>query len=107
MKISYRIKGNVQIFDIGGNITFEETAELESYILKNIHSECLTIAINLEKASYLTSSALGSFVRIHQTVKERDISIVMINLSKEIDNLFRITGITGYFAFAHSEEELR
>ena len=107
MTISHRMVNSTQVFDINGNITFEDTAELESYILINIAQDCTNVVINLEKTSYLTSSALGSFVRIHQTIKEKGITLSMMNISKEIDNLFSITGVNRYFSFIQSENQLR
>ena len=106
MKLTHRIKNSTILFDIDGNISFEDTAELESFIFKNIPPECRLVVINLEKASYLTSSALGSFVRIRQTVKEKGIGMSMMNVTKEIDNLFKITGINRYFDFILSENDL-
>lgn len=107
MTISHRMVNSTQVFDINGNITFEDTAELESYILIHIAQGCANVVINLEKTSYLTSSALGSFVRIHQTVKDKGITLSMMNISKEIDNLFSITGVNRYFSFIQSENQLR
>ena len=104
MTITHRIKGNSQVFAIDGNITFEDTSLLESYVLTHIVQERRDVVINLEKTSYLTSSALGSFVRIHQTIKEKGFTLSMLHISKEIENLFRITGVNRYFAFIESED---
>jgi anti-sigma B factor antagonist len=97
MTITYRMEKDAQIFDIEGNITFEDTAELEAYILIHIQQGCTRVVVNLANTSYLTSSALGSFVRIHQTIKEKGIILSMMNVSKEIENLFSITGVNRYF----------
>lgn len=107
MTITHRIKGNSQIFDIDGNITFEDTAHLESFVLTHIVKDHPDVVINLEKTSYLTSSALGSFVRIHQTIKEKGFTLSMLHISKEIENLFSITGVNRYFAFIESEDLIR
>ena len=106
MKISDRILPHHQVFDIEGNISFDETAALESYIFTNIANDTKSVVINLENASYLTSSALGAFVRIHQTIRDKGISLSMMNSSKEIDNLFKITGMNRHFTFIQSESDL-
>ena len=107
MTITHRIKGNSQVFDIDGNITFEDTSLLESYVLTHIVQERRDVVINLEKTSYLTSSALGSFVRIHQTIKEKGFTMSMMHISKEIENLFAITGVNRFFSFIESEDQIR
>ena len=107
MTITYRMAKDAQIFDIDGNITFEDTAELESYLLIHIAQGCTRVIVNLEKTSYLTSSALGSFVRVHQTIKEKGITLEMMNVSKEVENLFSITGVNRYFGVISSEDEIQ
>jgi anti-anti-sigma factor len=107
MKISQRTLSENQIFDINGNISFEETAEMESLILKNIAPGIRNVVVNLDNSTYITSSALGSFVRIHQTIKEKGITLSMMNLSKEVDNLFKITGVNRYFKYIPSENDLK
>jgi len=89
----------MQIFDIEGNIAFEETQDLEEYIYSHTLPNYSTIGINLAKVPYLNSSALGSFVRILQNYKSRDITMYVMNVNDDIENLFQITGVNRYFNF--------
>lgn len=104
MEITNRNKGEHQIFDINGNIAFEETQDLEDYIYKNISTDYKKIIINLKEVPYLNSSALGSFVRILQTLKGKNIALYIMNINKDIENLFSITGVNKYFNFIQENE---
>lgn len=99
MKITYREEAEMQIFDIEGNIAFEETQDLEDYIYSHTLPKYTKIGINLEKVPYLNSSALGSFVRLLQNYKGRDITMYVMNVNPDIENLFQITGVNRYFNF--------
>ncbi len=103
MKIDFKIRNEYQIFDIEGNIAFEETQELEDYVYKNIANGMQKIVLNLKYVPYLNSSALGSFVRILQSLKARKISLYIMEMNSDIKNLFTITGVTKYFEFIDSE----
>lgn len=103
MKISFREKNGIQIFDIEGNIAFEETQDLEEYIYSHTLPEYSKVAINLARVPYLNSSALGSFVRLLQTFKNKDIELLMMNINEDIENLFQITGVNRYFNFIREE----
>ncbi len=104
MKISHREKSNFQIFDIDGNIAFEETQDLEDFVYRNISTSFKNIAINLLSVPYLNSSALGSFVRILQTLKSQSMELFIMNINEDIENLFKITGVTKYFKFVKEED---
>ncbi|MBN2435058.1 MAG: STAS domain-containing protein [Spirochaetes bacterium] len=99
MEISNRTNNQYQIFDIKGNIAFEETQEMEDYIYTNISIDKNKTIINLKEVPYLNSSALGAFVRILQTLKNRKMDLFIMNINSDIDNLFKITGVNKYFNF--------
>lgn len=99
MEISNRVLNEYQVFDINGNIAFEETQEMEDYIYRNISTDRANIVINLKAVPYLNSSALGAFVRVLQTLKNQDMKLFIMNINDDIDNLFKITGVNKYFNF--------
>ncbi|MDA3900672.1 MAG: STAS domain-containing protein [Spirochaetes bacterium] len=99
MEITNRVQKEYQVYDIKGNIAFEETQEMEDYIYSNISGDLTKTVINLKEVPYLNSSALGAFVRILQTLKNRKMDLYIMNINSDIDNLFKITGVNKYFNF--------
>lgn len=106
MNISERKLKEYQIFDVSGNIPFEETQNMENFIYSTISPELKKVVINLAEVPYLNSSALGSLVRILQALKSNGTVLYIMNVNKDISNLFVITGVNKYFQFIADEKAL-
>jgi len=103
MKISVRTMENCQIFDIDGDITFDETQDLENFVFSNISARYSKVIMNFKGVPYLNSSSLGSLVRILQGLKTKKTALYLMNINKDITNLFSITGMNRYFTFITDE----
>lgn len=78
---------------IGG----EETDQLRD-ILKEIASQQKNkLIINLEKTSYLNSTALGVLISAHSNFVKREGKIVLCHLDKSLENIFVITKLIQVF----------
>ena len=103
MKISVRTMENCQIFDIEGDISFDETQDLENFVFSNISARYSKVIMNFKGVPYLNSSSLGSLVRILQGLKTKNIILYLMNINKDITDLFSITGMNRYFTFITDE----
>lgn len=86
---------------IGG----EETDLLRSTLQEIAESKEDKMIINLEKVTYLNSTALGVLIASHANFAKRDAKIVLCNVSKSIQNIFVITKLTMVFTISESLEE--
>lgn len=105
MKISVRTSENAQIFDVEGEISFDETQEMETFVFTKISAKHRKVIMNFKNVPYLNSSSLGSLVRILQGLKNQNVSLFLMNINKDIDNLFGITGMNRYFTFITDESQ--
>ncbi len=81
---------------IGG----DETDELRS-VLKSITEKSKTkLIINMEKVTYLNSTALGILISTHANFAKKEGKVVICNLAKSIENIFVITKLTLVFDIA-------
>ncbi len=81
---------------IGG----DETDELRN-VLKNITEQSKTkLIIDMEKVSYLNSTALGILISAHANFAKKAGKVVICNLAKSIENIFVITKLTLVFDIA-------
>lgn len=78
---------------IGG----EETDQLRDTLKEIAALEKNQLIINLEKTSYLNSTALGVLISAHSTFIKRDGKIVLCNLDKSLENIFVITKLIQVF----------
>ncbi len=86
---------------IGG----DETDELRSS-LKELSEQGINAAIiDLEKVTYLNSTALGVLISAHASFAKRDAKIILANVAKSIENIFVITKLTLVFPIFETIEE--
>ncbi len=104
MKIEEQIGGTVLHLK-GQFIGGEETDELRQKLQEIAAQKTNNLIINLEKVSYLNSTALGVLISSHASFAKRDGKIVLCNVSKSIENIFVITKLTMVFNITDSLEE--
>lgn len=86
---------------IGG----EETSQLRDTLKELSDNQKNKLIIDLEKVTYLNSTALGVIIAAHASYVKRDGKVVLCNVSKSIENLFVITKLTLVFPIFESLEE--
>ncbi|HNX58312.1 MAG TPA: STAS domain-containing protein [Spirochaetota bacterium] len=106
MDISMRANNNRMFFTVSGSVSLADSLNLESFIYSNLTSSCKGAYICLGNISHISSSLIGTFVRVRKTIKDRNIHMGFIDASPETISLFRITGILDQFEFYHSETEI-
>jgi len=86
---------------IGG----EETDELRDTLNKLSKAQEKAAIIDLEKATYINSTALGVLISAHTSFVKRDAKLILCNVAKSIKNLFVITKLTLVFTIFETLEE--
>ena len=86
---------------IGG----DETDKLRDALRELSEQKKKKLIINLEKVTYLNSTALGVLISAHANFAKRDGKIVLCNVSKSIENIFVITKLTLVFPITNSLED--
>lgn len=86
---------------IGG----KETDDLRDTLKKLSEQEKKKLIINLDKATYLNSTALGVLISAHANFAKRDGKIVLCNVSKSIENIFVITKLSMVFSICEDLDE--
>jgi len=104
IKIEEQI-GGVIIHLKGQFIGGEETSLLRETLKQISDQEKNTLIINLDKVTYLNSTALGVLISAHANFVKREGKVVLCNVSKSIENLFVITKLTLVFPIFENLEE--
>ncbi|MFP4370063.1 MAG: STAS domain-containing protein [Candidatus Kapaibacterium sp.] len=86
---------------IGG----EETDELRDTLRGIAGQKENKLIIDLEKTTYLNSTALGVLISAHTNFVKRDGKIVLCNISKSLENIFVITKLTLVFDITENLEK--
>lgn len=86
---------------IGG----DETDELRKILTDFAEQKQNKLVLNLEKTTYLNSTALGALIAAHANFSKRNGKIILCNVGKSIENIFVITKLTLVFPIYSSLEE--
>jgi anti-sigma B factor antagonist len=96
VKIEEQIGGSILQLK-GQFIGGEETDKLREALTQAAQQNKNKLIINLEKVTYLNSTALGVLISAHANFVKRGGKIILCNVSKSIENIFVITKLTLVF----------
>lgn len=90
--------GAIAVLQLKGNFTGgDETDEVRDAIKKLSDEGNKKLVIDLGEVVYLNSSALGVLIAAHANYVKRDGQVKLCQLSKNIENIFVITKLSGVF----------
>jgi anti-sigma B factor antagonist len=104
IKIEEQIGGTILHLK-GQFIGGEETDKLREALKEIAEQKKNKLIINLEKTTYLNSTALGVMISAHANFVKRNGKIVLCNVSKSIENIFVITKLTLVFPICGTLDE--
>ncbi|MBM2816782.1 MAG: anti-sigma-factor antagonist [Ignavibacteria bacterium] len=104
IKIEEQIGGTVLHLK-GQFIGGEETDKLKDTLREIAEQKKNKLIINLNKVTYLNSTALGVFIAAHANFVKREGKIILCCISKSIENIFIITKLSLVFTTAETLDE--
>lgn len=104
IKIEEQI-GGVVLHLKGQFVGGDETDKLRSTLLEIAEQKKNKLIINLEKATYLNSTALGVLISAHANFVKREGKIILCNLDKNLENLFVITKLIQVFSISETLDQ--
>jgi len=104
--ITKRVKYGYEIFDISGEISYDEIRLIEDFIKQNTTGDYKKVVINMLKVPFINSSALSLLVKLIRDMQNRDINLYLMNLNETIRGLLDMTGSTKHFNIIKNEEIL-
>ena len=105
-QIKIEEKTNAVILSLKGQfIGGEETDKLRNSLMEIAQQKQNKLVIDLAKATYLNSTALGVLISAHANFVKREGKIVLCNVNKSIQNIFVITKLSLVFTIVESLNE--
>ena len=86
---------------IGG----DETDKLRDALVEIAQQKKNKLVIDLAKATYLNSTALGVLISAHANFVKREGKIILSNVNKSIRNIFVITKLSLVFSIVETLDE--
>lgn len=108
MKIRERTVGDVRILDCSGKITLGEgTMSIRNAIRDILQSGAKNIVLNLADISYVDSTGVGELMSSYTTVVNAGGRLVLLNLTKRLQELLAITKLLTVFEVLDNENSIR
>ena len=105
-KVRLTDEGNVRVLTTRGEfVGGDETDELRDALAKESEAGTKRLLIDLEKATYMNSSALGVLISAHSNFAKREGMLALCNISDGIKNIFVITKLSLVFNVYDSRDE--
>ncbi|ONN26974.1 anti-sigma factor antagonist [Thermosipho affectus] len=87
-------KDGISILKITGEIDISNAHNLKKFAMENIlnkgNKNCI---LDLSQMNYIDSSGLGILVSLHKSFKLQGGELVLVKLSDNVKNLFRMTNL--------------
>ena len=94
----------VTVIDLEGRVTLGEgSATLRALIRESLSKGHVKVLINLAGVNYIDSSGLGELVSGYRAVKARGGELKLMNLTKKVNDLLRVTKLYTVFDI-HQDE---
>ena len=104
IKIEEQIGGVVLTLK-GQFIGGDETDKLRETLKDISQKQMNNLIINLDKVTYLNSTALGVLISAHANFVKRNGRIILCCISKSLENIFVITKLTLVFTICDTFED--
>jgi len=104
MNIVQRRIGDITIIDLQGNIMFEDgDQELRSAVASVLEAGGRKVILNMGEVPYLDSAGLSELVRSFVAVNKRGGKMVLIDLTRKVQDLLTISKLLTIFEKFDSE----
>ena len=106
MNIAERQVGDITIIDLQGSILFEDgDQELRAVVTRLLESGRGKLVLNMSEVPYLDSAGLSEIVRSFVAVKKRGGRMVLMELTRKVNDLLTIANLLTIFETFDSEAE--
>jgi len=106
MDINHKIKNEVCIVAINGNMAMDSIADIKHYIALILDDESLIgLIINFKNVRFIDSSGLGLIISTFKTLQQRDAKFAIFQLNESNTEIFKMTRLGIIVTIVETEEE--
>ncbi|MDQ1327803.1 MAG: anti-sigma factor antagonist [Candidatus Poribacteria bacterium] len=105
MEISIRIRDNVAILDIRGEIIGDARFDLNIAIQEQVDSDVDGLIINLDEVPMMDSVGLGMLVAAYTSLTKKEKKVVLLNVGRSVRYLLVVTKLDQIFEKYDDEDE--
>jgi len=99
--------GEIVLVKVSGYIDAHTFEELENEIQSKFSSNQFKLIIDLSDVPYISSAGAGVFIGAFPQAQENDGSIILLNPSKNVLDVFELLGLTEIFTISKDLESAK
>jgi anti-sigma B factor antagonist len=106
MQITSRHRNKTTIFDVSGDIDFENSSQLRQSVLREIiEGRTPCVVVNLGQVGYIDDSGIASLVEGLKASRDFGSRFILFGLNASAREVLRISHLTKVFEVYDTEEE--
>ena len=105
--VSKELGHGIVMIKISGYIDAHTFEELENEIQSKFSAKLFKIIVDLSDVPYISSAGAGVFIGAFPQAQENDGSIVLLNPSKNVLDVFELLGLTEIFTISEDLESAK
>lgn len=104
IKVDINNLGDKTLIAVAGEIDAYTAPKLREALLPLAEESNPNLTVNLKNVTYMDSTGLGVFVGLLKIVRRNDGQLYLVELSKRIERLFSITGLSDIIDISSKSE---
>lgn len=105
--VNRAVSPHIAVVTPAGSINSSTVAKLDTSINDLVHEGRSTIVLDLSATDFISSSGVGLLVGTVQTLREKNGDLVLMNLTKLVNDIFDVLNIKVYFRIITDVNELK
>lgn len=94
MHIEGKIKKNVLVISLGGELDHHRAGQVREYIDKFLENPTVkNLVLDTENLNFMDSSGLGVIIGRYKTISKRGGKLAVINVNSQIHRIFSVSGL--------------
>jgi anti-sigma B factor antagonist len=90
---------------LDGDLDASSSIQVDQAIEHVMHANVKNILINFHELDYISAAGLGVFISHINSMHEKDITLVLFDMSEKIKNIFTVTGLDKIIPIVSSAED--
>ena len=105
LKITSKIKNNMPVLDLDGEIDVYTYPKLNEILLELIKEKYYCIVINMEKIKYIDSTGLGVLANCVNKIAPKNGELRIVCTNTQLTKIFSVSGLTNKNLLLFSDEK--
>ncbi len=106
MQMTKRLKNNIEILAIKGELDLSNANIVKTILDKEIAAGKINIVIDMKELEYLDSSGIGVFINTMNKIRGLNGKFILLSMKDSVLRIFNLTKLTSFFKIIKNETEL-